>query len=371
MQNKINRITQAILRTPSPENCQPWKIVVQGNKLEVFHLSEHAKLGMMPDYMSVVGLGMVAEGLTLACSEENLRVEITYFLKERSGETPWLVAELGESDVVADPLAKGIFLRHTDRRCYVGGRLDDSVFQEIRQEVNRLEGVNLYLSDKYSKEYLELLQNANQIVMKWSELRHDFNKWTRFTDKEIETTRDGMNWRSFLRGSENWIYYLRSRIWWLAIQLDWFPAWWMKLETFFFDDSGDLSPSNYDDGACIGCVTVKSDDVENLVSLGRLTLRIWLLLNLRGYGFQPLCTLASPIYAERIGQPYLPEQLAPLMNGGYEILQRMFSFPDDEVPFFYFRTGLSMGEYPKNTKSLRRSENVVLNDMTAKRSSPL
>lgn len=364
MNDKIKRIMQAILRTPSPENCQPWKIIVRDNVVEIFHLSERAKLGRLHDYMSLVGLGMVAEGLNLACSAEGLQSRITCFLENRSDNSPWLRAELSDTQMPADPLVKGLLLRHTDRRRYAGGSLNDPVFQDLRQEVKEIEGVNLYFTDKYPEEYLRLLQNANQIIMRWGELRQDFNKWTRFTDKEIWQNRDGMNWRSFLRGPENLIYYLRSRIWWLAVRLDCFPAWLMRLETLFFDDSGDLSPSSYDDGAGIGCIATKSWNAEDLVASGRLALRIWLLLNLRGYGFQPLCNLASPVYSERIGQPYLPRDLVPLLAGGYETLQCMFGFPDHEVPFFYFRTGLATGKYPDNTMSLRRIEHIRIDNTT-------
>ncbi|MGK5094295.1 hypothetical protein WDW89_20050 [Deltaproteobacteria bacterium TL4] len=358
IKDKINRVAQAILRTPSPENCQPWEIVIHDNLLEVFHLSERSKLGLLPDYMSLLGLGMVAEGISLASSAEGLQSQITYCLENRSASSPWLRAEFHPTEISADPLSHGLLLRHTDRRRYCGGSLKEPVFQEVTQEAKVFQNVNLYLTKHYPEDYMQLLRNANQIIMQWSELRNDFNKWTRFTDKQIEQTRDGMNWRSFLRGTENWIYYLRSRIWWLAVLLDWFPAWLMRLETLLFDDSGELSPSSYEDGAGIGCITTKSDKAEDLVEAGRLALRIWLRLNLKGYGFQPICNLASPIYSQRIGKPYMPGHLIPLVNGGYETLQKMFIFPDNEVPFFYFRTGISPGKYPDNTVSLRRIEHI-------------
>nr|VFJ96143.1 MAG: hypothetical protein BECKLFY1418A_GA0070994_10565 [Candidatus Kentron sp. LFY] len=355
---KISRVLQFALQTPSSENCQPWKFVVHRNIVEVFHLSERAKLSTFSDNFSVFGLGMVAESLNLACSTEGLQARITYFLEKRSDKSPWLRVELSPADTLPDPLARGIFLRHTDRRRYAGGSLQDSVFKEAHNVAEAISGANLYFTCNYPEEYLQLLRNADQLVMTWPELRHDIMKWTRFTDKEAAETRDGMGWRSYLRGPENWVYYLRSRIWWLATRLNWFPAWLQRFETLFFDDSAELSPLTYDDGAGIGCVTTASDAPKDLVSSGRLAMRLWLLFNLSGYGFQPITNLSGMIYRLRTGAFILPVSLRHFVANGYEILQGLFGFPLQELPMFTFRTGLATGEYPDNSRQLRRTDHI-------------
>jgi len=357
--DKIDRIVQAILQTPTPENSQPWKIVVGENVLEVFHSSERAKLATFPDDLSVLGIGMIAETIELASSIEGLAAQFTFLLEERSDEHPWLRAELNTVDNLSPtPLAPALFLRHSDRRYYAGGSLDDSVFQEVRQEAAAIQRANLYFTDKYPAEYLQLLKNADLIALEWPEFRDDMTRWVRFTDKEIKQTRDGMSWRSFLRGNPNWLYYWRSRLWWLASRLGWFPQSLLKLESYLFDDSSELSPSSYDDGAGIGCITTLSASVEDLVAAGRLTLRLWLLFNLRGYGFQPITNLPAIIYPQRLGTFKLPESLNHLVENGYETLQQLFGFSEPELPIFCFRTGRANGEYPAIARTLRRTEHV-------------
>jgi hypothetical protein len=356
---KIARIVKAVLQVPTPENSQPWKIVVSKNELTFFHASERAKLATFPDDTSVLGLGIIAESLELACSMEGLQVQITYFLENRSDEHPWLKAELyPATEPTVDQLAQAIFIRHSDRRHYAGGSLNDPVFQKVHEEAKANQGANLYFIDKYPPKFLELMQNADRIVMEWEELRQDLTGWVRFTDREIAETRDGMPWRSIIRGTENWLYYLRSRFWWLATRLDWFPASLQKLETRLFDDSAELSPLNYDDGAGIGCITTVSASAEDLIASGRLSLRIWLLLNLNGYGFQPLTNLPALIYPLHLGNLDIPNHLTALVENGYETLQQIFGFPEPELPIFCFRTGLAMGEYPVNARTLRRTEHV-------------
>ncbi len=356
---KISHVAQAMLQIPTPENSQPWKIVICDNVLEVFHSSKRAKLATFPDDLSIFGIGTLLETLELVCSAEGLEAQTTLLLENRSDESPWLRAKLYPAERLPDPLAQAVFLRHTDRRKYAGGTLDDPIFQEAHREANAISGANLYFIDEYPDEYLQLLQNADQKVMEWDELRCDLMRWTRFTDKEIATTRDGMQWRSFLRGSENWIYYLRSRIWWLAATFDWFPEWLHNLETAFFDDSSELSPSSYDDGAGIGCITTQSASMEDLITSGRLSLRIWLLFNLNDYGFQPLTNLSSTIYPLQTGGLNLPKYLTHLVENGYETLQQVFGFSKQEIPIFCFRVGIVSGEYPANTRSLRRANHII------------
>ncbi len=356
---KIARIARAVLQTPTPENSQPWKIAIRENVLEIFHCSERANMVTFPDDLSVLGLGMIAEALDLACSAEGLEAQTSYFLEGRCDENPWLKARLNPADRSPDPLAQALLMRHSDRRFYAGGSLDDPVFSEVRQEAAAIQGANLYFIGEYPPKYLQLLQNADATVMEWPELRHDLTKWVRFTDKQAEKTRDGMSWRTFIRGPEDWVYYLRSRVWWLASSLDWFPSWLQKLETRFFDDSAELSPLSYDDGAGIGCITASSAAAEDLVASGRLALRIWLLLNLRGYGFQAMTNLTAIVYPQRLGTFNLPDHLAHLVANAYETLQGLFGFSDRELPIFCFRTGLAARKYPANARTLRRSEHII------------
>ncbi len=359
-QQKIYRVAQALLQVPTPENSQPWKIIIDDNRLKIFHSSERAKLATFPDDLSVMGLGMLLETLELACSQEALAVHTTLFLEDRSDASPWLKAELNPAQTTPDPLSLAIYLRHTDRRKYVGGTLNDPVFQEVHRQAGTNQGANIYFIDRYPDEYLQLLKNADQKVMEWDELRQDLMRWTRFTDKQIAASRDGMSWRSFLRGPENWVYYLRSRVWWAATHFDWYPDWLYRFETTFFDDSSELSPISYDDGAGIGCITTASDDSKDLIAAGRLSLRVWLLFNLTGYGFQPLTNLTSTIYPFHQGRLKIPSHLIPLVASGYETLQQVFGFSNQELPIFCFRVGVAMGKYPNNARALRRDDRHII-----------
>lgn len=351
---KIVGMIPQILQVPSASNCQPWHIVRKENILEIYHISERAKFATFPDDLSVFGLGMLVESLCLACSTENLAPQLSFFLEDRSDEHPWLRAELREVNCSPDPLAEALLYRHTDRRHYDGGSLDDPVFEEVRREVAAFQGANLYFTDEYPDEYVKLLHYGDQVYTDWQELRGKFNKWMRFTEAEIKRTRDGQPWRSSLGGPEKWYHYFLSRIWWLQHHLDWFPTWLEWVDRLIQGGNGGLTPI-YDDGAGIGCITVSTPAAKDVVAAGQLSQRIWLLLNLRGYSFQPMTNLTSVVYPLSLGTLELPPELASLLTDSHTILRKVFNFSEQELPIFCFRTGLPIGEYPANARSLRRS----------------
>lgn len=356
--SKLKRIATAAMRIPTPENSQPWEINVQGNVFEIFHSAARAKLAEFPDDLSVFGIGLLAEALELAAGIEGVEVEFDYLLEHRSDAAPWLRAEFSLSSRSSDPLAHALSLRHTDRRIFEGGSLGDPVFDRIRHEASLCASAKLYFTDSYPEAYLQAIREADQIIMEWDEYRHDLTKWVRFTDKEIERKRDGMPWRSLLRKKENLVAYMRSRVWWLATLMDWYPVFMQKMETLLFDDSAELSPLTFTDGAGIGCITVMSNQPIDLIAAGRLTLRTWLLLNQQEYGFHPITNLPGTVYPLRFGTLRLPPQLSHLLINGYGIMQQVYGFSNQETPIFSFRVGKANGSYPSKARTLRRNDNI-------------
>jgi hypothetical protein len=359
----LTRLLGLVRYLPSPENSQPWEIVVRGLTMEVFHHGERDRIGEFPDDLAVVGIGMMAEAIDLAASTEGYASHAEYFLVNRNDSQPWLRATLQYDGRAAAPLSAGLGLRHSDRRRFAGGNLADPVFQEVREDAAGISCASLYLSNQYSWEFLQQSRWGDEWLFQIPEVRQDFMRWVRFTDKAMQNSRDGLPWRSFLRYPQRRYHWLQSRLWWLGIALDWFPAWMMRLEEFLFDDSGNPSPKHYDDGACVGCVTVASGQAQDLAAAGRLALRAWLLLNLRGYGFQIMTNLTSIVYTLHQGHLRYAAVI-PELARGCAVLQRMFGFTSAELPIICFRAGLPIAPYPDNARSLRREHLVRFDNTT-------
>ncbi len=365
-QKKLFRIAQKVIQTPTPSNCQPWKIVIDECGLDIFHESKRAKFATLPDDLSVFGLGLISAALELAGGKEGMQTQITPFLENRADDTPWLRAEFSPTELAEEPsshindlLASALFQRHTDRRGYVGGSLADPVFQEAAREAETTKGANLYFIDQYPEDYLQLTHEADLAFLGWPELRRDFMKWARFTDKEIAKTRDGDSWRDLLGEKKNLGYYIRLYIWGLTKKRGGVPGWLQKMAPKFVDKLYQLSPVSYNDGAGIGCITTQSASTEELLASGRLAMRIWLLFNARNYAFQPLCNITMFVYSQHRGFWNLPSHLTHHFVNAYSCMQSTFAFSEHELPVFCFRTGLPVGEYPQNERTLRRHDRIT------------
>lgn len=358
MRDTIERIVTAVQRIPTPENGQPWTFRIYDSGLEIVHDSKRDRIGSFPDDIGVLNFGMVVEAIAIEASAFSLTSEFTYFLEDRSDDRPWLRVKFSADDVAPDPLVGALELRYADRRCFAGGSLADPVFDALRSTAANAHGAKLYLTGPPPKSFIEQLRIADDISMEIEDVRRDLNYWLRFTDKSIAETQDGMSWRALLRGPEKWYSWWQSRLWWLEASLDWYPDWLLQLEERFFDDSGKLTPYDMTDVAAVGCITTTSANVADLVNAGRLALRVWLTLNQRGYGFQPLTNLTCAVYPQRLGTWYLPQEYRNRMKSAYDVLQKTFGFAGSETPIFCFRTGLPIAPFPAKARTLRRPDRI-------------
>lgn len=91
------------------------------------------------------------------------------------------------------------------------------------------------------------------------------------------------------------------------------------------------------------CVTLRAPGASSLVEAGRLDYHAWLLLDQAGWGVQPFTLPSLMAYNAAVGG--LPAstrpELASLFRRGRGVLTRAFDVPQDEVPVWMFRTGIS------------------------------
>jgi hypothetical protein len=356
--DRIEHVITQVLRIPNPENCQPWSFVIGDDYVEVYHDSERMTFGDMPFDLSPINLGMVAEGIEILSTLEGLQPEMSFDLGHQLNTRPWLVVKFRENNHAPDPLAEAFALRYSDRRKFAGGLLTDEVYLESADEAASFDRAKLYLTDNYSEQLIDLFRRGDFVFAKYEPIWRDMSRWMRYWDRDIEQTQDGMSWRSVLYEDQRWYHYFQSRLWWLMGLFKSSPVWLESVERTLFGSSGEFTPLDFSNGAGLGCITVPSAAREDSVEAGRLALRIWLLINLRGYGFQAMTNVTALVYPTHVGNYELPSPYKELMADGYEILQRTFGFSDQEVPVFCFRTGRPIGKQAESAKSLRRLDRI-------------
>jgi hypothetical protein len=289
-----------------------------------------------------------------------------YHLEERSETKPWLTIEFEESsNSNPHPLSFGLQQRHTDRRRYGGGSINDQVFKELKQHsLNSYanDNVNLYFTNNYPSEYLAALAGADESLWITKDILHEFNRWIRFTDRHTISSKDGLPWRSLLREPETTLHYLQSRLWWFSALLNFYPQKSPAMIQKMYGDYFHPTPKSYDDGAALACVTVNSGSRESLITAGKLILETWIRLNQAGYSVQPLTNLVYLTWLRRLGISDLPESDRHLIKNDYESSKKAYGFSESEIPVFVFRTGLPITPYPLNAKTLRREDRLVFHN---------
>jgi hypothetical protein len=335
---QVERIVAAANTAPSADNCQPWAFSWDGEALAIghdpgraTHVLDHRKR------MSCLALGGLVEALTIAAAREGLAAR--FDLTPGVPGAIWARAQL-LAGASAHELDDALERRCTDRRAFQGGSLAGPVFDAIRGDAAGLPGCNVRFLDRSPPELLEYLFRGDAYVWRHEDVYRDLMTWVRFSQAEIDATRDGAPWRCLgydipaLPG----LGIARSRLVQRLI------------------DKGGLSVlprlrlrSQLASAAGLYAVTAPSTSPLDLVGVGRLAFLAWLRLNRAGYGVQPISVQSVFAHSFAEGQPppgTLPEFIE-LFRRGPEILARAFGVGAGEQVIWLFRTGISPAPPPQ------------------------
>jgi hypothetical protein len=334
---QVERIVVAANTAPSADNCQPWRFSWNGAALAITldarratHALDHLKR------MSCLTLGGLVETLTIGAAAEGLapRFDLTPGLPGTTWATARFEPALGPHE-----LEGTLELRCTDRRSYQGGSFAAPVFDALRRDAAREPGCGVRFLDRGSPELLDYLRRGDAYVWRHESVYRDIMSWMRFSQREVDETRDGAPWRcaGYDLPELPGLGLARSR-------------WVQRLI-----DKGGLSriprlrlDSQLASSAGLFCITAPSTSPLDLVRAGRVALLGWLRLNRAGYGVQPITVQSIFAHGFAEGQPApgaLPE-LAELLRRGPELLARAFGLNAGEQAIWLFRTGLSPAPPP-------------------------
>jgi len=342
---KIERIVEAALRAPTPENSQPWTFTWDGEQLCISFDPARGQMAPLPHEDDAwFCLGTVQESISIASSVENLEPRFLPARALRAGQ-PMVRVTFQDEERIDDPLHAVIWRRCTDRREFRGGGMELPVFREIQALLPRYPEAGLYLNGaERAEDWAFLIQAENQ-SFEWPPFARAITRWFRLTEKEIRTTRDGLPYRSLGAG------LLTSRLMLLQRRMGRLAGYLLGLVARF----SNLAPFyDFRDVAALGCVTVTPRDARSLSQAGRLLMRTWLLLHSHGLAFQPLTNVAFLSYLLRERDTQIPDWLAQELLSAQAGLIDRFGVPAGQWPFFVFRTGIAPGGLPPDSRTLRR-----------------
>jgi UDP:flavonoid glycosyltransferase YjiC (YdhE family) len=275
-------MVQAAILAPSAANCQPWRYVWHGDRLDVCLVPDRAYPFLHvvnPDV--AVSLGSVLTNIRCAAAARRHRTEVELFPEEARGglmARVWFVPDETADGSLADMLAQ----RCTNRRNYD----DRPIAPELRDEL--LAGANVgrpavqlhWVDDEVQRDRVaDAMAVFYQVLFENPTMHLAFMEWLRWTPQSEADERTGLSIPSLeLAGIARVAFRLVAAQWrarWLA------PTGLFRL--YRLATSRHLRRS-----AAIGLITVPEYDAIQLVDAGEKFERLWLEATRKGLAFHPI-----------------------------------------------------------------------------------
>jgi len=345
---KRQRILELAMTAPNVDNAHPFYFCWEGSQLLVYRDGgRDRQRGNAGNYVSMVGLGCLVECIIIAASGEGLSADIDFRYEVKNLNAPWLAITFRPDQAEPDELLPGLRLRCSDRRQYQGGELSEPVFGQVVADVDDFHGCRLIFQDPSDQKLLTYLLQCEEFLWADKQILPEMLSWVRWTQKEVQRTRDGMPWRSL------GVSWLTSRLMWLVAKSEWFRQLARR-------SGGPLQAQQkilevqIRSAAALGCITVRDTQPETMMRLGRLFLRAWVRLNMSGYGVQVMANPSIHVFQHVAGiipEDY-PTESKRVFAKGERILAEAFGLQDGEIPAWMFRTGKST-PLPNKMRTLR------------------
>jgi hypothetical protein len=349
------RILELAMTAPNVDNAQPFYFRWEGDRLLVFcDEARDRRRGNPGNYVSMVGLGCLAECIAIAAGGEGLSTDIDFTYEMGYLDGPWLVITFRPGPAEPDELLPGLKLRCSDRRQYQGGDLSDQVFEQVMLDADQFRGCSLYFQDPSDQELLDYVLRCEGFLWADEHILPEMLSWVRWTQEEARRTRDGVPWQSL------GVSFLTSRLMRLVAKSERFRQLARRSGGPLRSQRRTLE-AQLRSSAALGCISVRDNRLETMLGLGRLFLRTWVRLNMSGFGVQVMANPSIHVFQHVVGiisEDY-PVESKDVFAEGERILALAFGLPEGEIPAWMFRTGRSTA-LPAKMRTLRRPLSKVV-----------
>lgn len=292
MNELIKKIIEYSVNAPSGDNSQPWRSVVEGNKINIFNLPDRdSTLYNFKHRGDYVAHGALIENIVITASQYGFKTNIRLFPDRNNSD---LTTELTlEKDVPKkEPLYDSIEHRTTNRKPFKLDPLSEEQKKDIYKSVEDIGLGELFLIEDRNKiAALAKEISLNERLMLENKHIHDFLfsiiRWTEEEEKE----KAGMCVKTLeLLPPQLFIFKNIFRRWFLLKILNKI----FKISRLLPKESQKL----YSSSAAIGVITINNDSKENFIYAGRLFEQIWLKAVNMNFYIQPIT--AIPYLAQRV-----------------------------------------------------------------------
>jgi len=244
-------------------------------------------------------------------------------------------------------LVTALAVRSTDRRLFKRGVLSGQLLQEMKSDERAFTRASLHMAHApFNDEFKKFVLQSEARLVDDEQAVRDVLNWVRFTQADIESSRDGMPAEGLgLKRLDLVTFRLlknHPRI---------LP--WLKKLGMSSQMRASLG-KQVDSSASLICVSVRSKDRHDLIEAGQLMFRAWLRLNGASFGVQPMTLSSLGLYASLTGieASAFPARWKSHFKSGETAFRKAFGMTANEIPAWMLRTGLSE-PLPKPAQTLR------------------
>lgn len=334
---QIRSVVTAAARAPSGDNTQPWTFSWDGRALTVLFDPSRAHHVLDAGLSAAkISLGCVLESAFIAASAYEFSAQYQFIgLSQGARQQPAAEVTFVANDRKPDALLDAIPKRTTDRRPFRKGALPVEDLNAVSQAFGERDVVRAHFLDSIPADLFDYLVAAESLVARHPSIFPDTLPWIRLSDAETARTLDGMPWRGT---GMNILQYPVLPL------LRTFPRLFPVISRSGMQrvQRGTIKRL-LNSSAGLFCVSTVHPGTQALLNAGRLAMRLWLRLTQLGYGVQPLTISSLSVYNAKIGvlDPESVQLFGSHYAEGEQILHRAFGIPDDHVPVWMLRTGLS------------------------------
>lgn len=340
-------LLQAAVQAPSGDNAQPWQFSLAGNDIHVF-LNPQADMSFfnVRQTASLIACGAAMENIRLAATAMGLDAA-TQILPDAAQENLMATVRIQPGDHAADPLARQIWTRCTNRRPYSKRPLPDWVQSDLKARIHGMPEAHLHLltSRTQLRKLATVIYLADRIRTEHQGLHEHFTSMIRFNTKE-EQRRDGLPLKNLEAGLPGEAFLRLTKPW---------PA--MRVANGI--GLGRMVALHSAQGilasGAAGMVVVDGLESRDFLLGGQALQRIWLALEHHGLQMQPM-TAVTLFWLRWLweGPSSFSEKHRKLLERVWKDLKGLFVHVDFEKQglVMLFRTGYGPGI---RHRTLRRS----------------
>lgn len=262
-------------------NMQSWKteLNIDDRQITVSIDPERTLEHTDPEYREMyISLGCYIQSICFSFDAYGYDTEVEYPTPSSgSNQTAAISFTRRENAEIKSEQIETIKRRHTDKSAYSKDEIDDSILDDLLK--NNI-GIYCYKTGSEEFEYIKIgtLEAITAQAAAQSEYMQELNKWMRFSDKEVESKKDGISAEMIgLKGIIKALYYLTTNH--------------NSAEKDAFADQGISTAQNQLENCGTFFVITGGDTVIDWIEAGRKTQEFWYRCVENNIAVQPLSAM--------------------------------------------------------------------------------